>query len=463
MLCNALISSSPKPPLRRLMRYFPSSRLLPSLGLALLLLSGCYSRSDIKKEQEAAVDITDALPSGDQTPPPTTAAEANVPLRAVNVLLEVSGSMEGFMPKTGANGQNTQFQQRVAQFLSEVNRSPAARQKSFFRLKEKPYPESYAALSGTVRGGIQQPAKSTELPAVLDTLLTRYYQPGTVNVLISDFIYSPKNAGAIPYIKTDITDALQRNAAQSDLAVSVYGFTSDFRGTYYPALKAAGKKTACCDTEIPYYYWVIGPADAVRQFDAALLADASARQAHFGVVYPRPAYSVLDKYQHQGSWYYGDAGASKRAADTYRVVTVSEASAQQPVEFVVGLDLQNLPAQYRDPAFLSHNLKLQTVDTDARLLGVTATTDQTRSSSGPESRFTHFAKIRLTKVPPASRPLVLKLQNQRPAWVAQWTTQNDGLPAPKTFALSSLLDGLQASVGEKPTVFELPMTVQPAE
>ena len=442
--------------------FFP--RLLPALGLALLLLPGCYSRSDIEQGQEPTVGMTDVMPNDNPDAPVATAeaTETAQPLRQVNVLLEVSGSMEGFMPKTTADGGNTRFQQQVAQFLSEVNNSPMVRRKSFFLLKEKPFPESYAAVSGTVRAGIRQPAKSTELPAVLDTLMTRYYQPGTVNVLISDFIYSPKNAGAIPYIKTDITDALQRNAAQADLAVSVYGFTSDFRGTYYPALVAAGRKTNCCDTDIPYYYWVIGPTDAVRQFDAALLTDETARQAHFGVVYPRPAYSVLDKFENKGSWYYGDAGASKRAADTYRVVAVSEASAQQPVEFVVGLDLQNLPAQYRELTYLQQNLAVQTVDTDAKLTGVTAATAQTRGSSGPQSRFTHFAKIRLTKVPPAARPLVLKLQNQRPAWVSQWTTKNDGTPAAKTFALSSLLDGLQASVQARPTVFELPLTLQPA-
>ncbi|MFD2785835.1 hypothetical protein [Hymenobacter rubripertinctus] len=446
------------------MRYpNPSSRLLPALGLALLLLPGCYSRSDIQKEQETAVDITDALPSGDQTPSPPTAAAVVEPLKTVNVFLEVSGSMEGFMPKAGAAGENTQFQQHVAQFLSEVNRTRVATRKSFFRIQEKPYKDTYPGISGIVRGGIQEPAKSTDLPAVLDTLMARYYQPGTVNVLISDFIYSPKNAGAIPYIKTDITDALQRNGAQSDLAVSVYGFTSDFRGTYYPALQATGKKSACCDTRIPYYFWVIGPADAVRQFDAGLLEDPSARQAHFGVTYPRPPYSVLDKFEHKGSWYYGDAGASKRNADTYRVVAVSEASAQQPVEFVVGLDLRGLPGQYRDPHYLQQNLSLQGVDTDAKLLAVTAATAQTKASSGPESRFTHFAKIRLTKMPQASRPLVLRLQDQRPAWVAQWTTKNDAIPAAKTFALSSLLDGLEpAQAGGKAPVFELPLTLQPA-
>ena len=59
------------------------------------------------------------------------------------------------MPKTGASGENTKFQQHVAQFLSEVNRTSAARQKAFFRIKEKPYKDTYQAISGTVRGGMK--------------------------------------------------------------------------------------------------------------------------------------------------------------------------------------------------------------------------------------------------------------------------------------------------------------------
>ncbi|GGG45470.1 hypothetical protein [Hymenobacter glacieicola] len=455
------------------MRHLTSfSRLLPALGLTLLLLPGCYSRSDMKTEEGAAQEAPTDVPPTEvpgavpvRTPESAVAAAAtSQPLQTVNVFLEVSGSMEGFMPKTGASGENTKFQQHVAQFLSEVNRTSAARQKTFYRIKERPYKDSYQGISTTVRSGIQQPAKSTDIPSVLDTLMSNYYQPGSVSVLISDFIYSPKNAGAIPYIKTDITDALTRSGSHPEMAVSVYGYTSDFRGTYYPALVASGKKTNCCDTEIPYYIWVVGPADAVRTFDQALLEQQPSKQAHFGVTYPQPNYSLLSKFQNKGSWYYGDAGASKRNAESYRVVAVSEASAQQPVEFVVGMDLTTLPGQYRDLAYLKQNLKLQGVDTDAKLLDVTATTSQTKASSGPESKFTHFAKVRLTRPPKAARPLVLRLQDQRPAWVAQWTTRNDATPAPKTFALSGLLDGLEAQSGaEKKPIFELPLTLQPGE
>ena len=60
------------------------------------------------------------------------------------------------------------------------------------------------------------------------------------------------------------------------------------------------------------------------------------------------------------------------------------------------------------------------------------------------------------------------LQDRRPAWVAQWTTKNDGninQAGAKTFALSSLVDGVAAVTTDeqlKP-VFLIPLTLQPAD
>ena len=123
-----------------------SFRLLPALALGLLLLPGCYSRKDIKEEAgaETPTEVPPTEAPGAVAPKETTTAEvapaaaSSGPLAQVNVFLEVSGSMEGFMPKTGASGANTRFQQHVAQFLSEVNRN-SARRKTFLRIEEKPY------------------------------------------------------------------------------------------------------------------------------------------------------------------------------------------------------------------------------------------------------------------------------------------------------------------------------------
>ena len=461
----------------------PRFRFQPALAAVLLLLAGCYSREDVKTEGDAVSeqrvenDLTkmprdNAKVAPDKGAPNVAAktdAAAAAPLAQVNVFLEVSGSMEGFMPKPGADASNTRFQQQVAQFLSELNNSSAASRKVYYRIKEKPYRDSYQQLSGTVRGGIKEPASSTDIPTVLDTLVSNYYAPNTVNVLISDFIYSPKNTGAIPYIKTDITDAISRTR-RPDMAVSVYGFTSDFQGTFYPAILTGARKVPnCCDTDIPYYFWVIGPQDAVRRFDAALLAKQSAEQVHYGVKYPRPASSLLNKYQNKGSWYYGEKTASKREAGaTYYSVAVQEASAQNPVEFVLGLNLSNMPALYRDLGYLKQNLKLIGQDTDAKIVNVAAATDQTRASSGPENQYTHFVKVRLTKMARAARPLQVVLNDARPAWVGQWTTQNDSninQAGPKTFAFASLVDGVATALGngQQPPVFQIPLTLEPAK
>ncbi|WP_133274315.1 hypothetical protein [Hymenobacter radiodurans] len=249
----------------------PRFRFQPALAAVLLVLAGCYSRDDVKtdggavSETQVENDKTKTPPDNAKVAPDASAPvveETNAsaaPLTQVNVFLEVSGSMEGFMPKPGADASNTRFQQHVAQFLSELNNSPAVSRKVYYRIKEKPYRDSYQQLSGTVRSGIKEPASSTDIPTVLDTLVSNYYDPNTVSILISDFIYSPKNTGAIPYIKTDITDAISRTQ-RPDLAVSVYGFTSDFQGTFYPAIMTGARKVLnCCDTDIPYYFWVIGP------------------------------------------------------------------------------------------------------------------------------------------------------------------------------------------------------------
>jgi len=445
------------------------SRFL-SVVLAATLLTGCYSREDMKGDSSAETPAATETPATPAAPAATEAAAPTRLLAQANVFLEVSGSMEGFMPKTGADAQNTQFQQHVAQFLSDLNRSSAVRQKTFYRIKEKPYRDSYQQLSQTVRGGIREAASSTSIPAILDTLVSHYYQPGAVSVLISDFIYAPLRSGDQAYVKTDITDALN-STGHSDLAVSVYGFTSDFKGNFYPALKTGAKRiNNCCDTQIPYYFWVIGPADAVRQFDAALLTKQPGQQAHFGVKYATPTSSLLNRFQNKGAWYYGDAGASKRAAGaTYHTVAVQEASAAQPVEFVLGVNLKALPALYQDVAYLKSNLQLIGQDTDAKVADVFAATDQTCSSSGPEREYTHFVKVRVTKMARAARPLRLLLNNQRPAWVGKWTTKNDSninQVGAKTFALSSLLDGVAAVTTDeqdKAPVFTIPLTLQPGE
>jgi hypothetical protein len=60
------------------------------------------------------------------------------------------------------------------------------------------------------------------------------------------------------------------------------------------------------------------------------------------------------------------------------------------------------------------------------------------------------------------------LNDARPAWISQWTTQNDSninQAGPKTFAFASLVDGVATALGngQQPPVFQIPLTLEPAK
>ncbi|WP_400192542.1 hypothetical protein [Hymenobacter sp. B81] len=440
------------------------------LPAAALLLTGCYSRDDLKADADGTAAQTTApatspaeKPTARATPPaPATRPPAGEARFArVNVFLEVSGSMQGFMPAAGAAAQTTQFQQRVSEWLSGLERDGRVEQRRYFRIADRPVADSYRALSETVRRGIRQPATSTSIPAILDTVASRYLADDAVSVIISDFIYSPQNPGDVPYINTDIADALARS--RPDLAVSVYGFQSDFRGTYYPAVK--GKVAGCCPQPIPYYMWVLGPAALVGQFDATLMKDLGGEQAHFGLAAAEVPSSVLSRFKRRGTWFVADAG--KQAGAGGHAVAIEEASAEEPAEFVVGLDLQQVPELFQNPQYLQKNLALRGNTTTAKVARVEAATDATRRSGGPEAAFTHFVTVRVTAKPRSQQNLTLALPAARPAWVQQWSTTNDSKPGPYTFALNRQLDGLQRLMSGRQSgtnaadVLRVPLSVQP--
>lgn len=439
-----------------------------TLPAAALLLAGCYSRSDMKTEQATDTPAKTETPAPTKSTPtaPKPAATAAAPqgFPRVNVFLEVSGSMQGFMPATGADGRTTQFQQQVSEWLSGLERDQRVQQRQYFRIADRPIRSSYRELSETVRRGITQPAKSTSIPAILDTVANHHLGADAISVIISDFIYSPERPGDVPYINTDIADALAHS--RPDLAVSVYGFTSDFRGTYYPAMKGkVGKVPACCPEPVPYYVWVFGPAALVGQFDATLLKGLNGEQAHFGLPAQEVPSAVLSRYGRKGSWFVADAG--KQAGASGHTVAVSDASAQEPVEFVVGLDLTQLPELFQAPEYLQKNLALRGNTTEAKVLKVEAASDATKRSGGPEAAFSHFVTVRVTGKPRSRQDLTLALPAARPAWVERWSTTDDTRPGPHTFALSRQLDGLQRLLAGRQSgtnaadVLRVPLAVQP--
>ncbi|MDB5264180.1 MAG: hypothetical protein JWQ14_3463 [Adhaeribacter sp.] len=404
----------------------------------LLFVSACGGGNN-KAEKESTATTGTAR----KTKPAAPAANTNI--SQVNVFLEVSGSMKGFMPTNKAEG-ITQFQQTIDPFLASIQQSNLIQNKNYFEVREKPYPTTYDQLARTVRYGIQQSASSTTIPAILDSIISQ--NQNGINILISDFIYSPENNRAVSYVSTDIYRVLSK-AKQQGQALSVFAATSDFDGTFYPAMKSAQKTIAnCCDTPIPYYVWVMGKPELVSLFNRSLVKNTFPEELHSGFAFEAPAYSVLDKYIPAGNWYCVAENGSCQA------ITISDLKA--PIEIIVGANFSGLPAAFTGAGYLKQNLKIQAENTDAQITNIYPAA-QFRTLPGvsgkntnPLKPFTHFIKIKLTKLNAPQTDLRLQLANQRPAWVQQWTTTNDGQinqAGAKTFNLAGILEGVERAFG----------------
>lgn len=401
-----------------------------------------------------------------------TAGDAAVPavkINQINVLVDASGGMQGFMHANAPGMPGSGFQQTVTALLSDVNgqRNQQTAPPAFYFVKEAtgadPHvlvPATYNELTGAISTGIQKPALGTELPQMLaEALKLQAKKPGTVSIIVSDFIYSPKNSSETWRVKTDVKDALS-TADATHLAVSVFASTSEYRGNFYPGNRTHSQ--ALHGEKLPYYIWVIGAPELVGQVDGSLLKRLAGQpQAHFNTKFA-PPYAALDHFQNAGEWYKADVGSVPAVALTKSV------SWKEPAEIVFGLDLKGVPAEWQKAA--AQGLRLDPAATNATLLR-TWLVAQEPAAAGKAylQSYTHLAKIRLNQIPGAGALLHLTLPRQQPAWVAQTSTANDSNIAkqgPKTFLLADVLQGVADYFADQPSAqfsLDLPVRVQRAE
>ncbi|QNF32444.1 hypothetical protein HUW51_06770 [Adhaeribacter swui] len=429
-------------------RQFFKNFLFTATVVGAINLSACSSGS----KDEATSDSTTTEETA--TTKTKTKAPSAATVGQVNVFLEISGSMKGFMPAS-SGGQITQFQETLDALLATVQQNNQLGKKQFYEVSEKIAPANYSQVSKHLRYGLEATASSSTIPVMLDSIISNYSQPNGVNVFISDFIYAPANGRAVNFVTTDIYQVIAK-AQQQGQAVSIFGATSDFKGTFYPAVKINHKTIPnCCATEVPYYVWVMGKPEQVQLFNRQVMTGKFADEIHLGFAFPEPVYSVLDKYLPVGNWY---CNSSNNACHE---ITVSDLNT--PLEMVVGLNLTQLPASYTNEPYLKKNLKIQADNSDAQITAIyTAAQFKTQKgvagqNTNPLKPYSHFVKVKFSKMAAPEVELLLSLQNQRPAWVQNRTTTDDSQmnnDGAKTFQLAGIVAGVERAYStENNTVF----------
>ncbi|WP_125932408.1 hypothetical protein [Hymenobacter glacialis] len=413
-----------------------------------LLLSSCGSDS---------ADTKSGSPGKSGKPATTTlAATEAAPLR-VNVFLEYSGGMKGFVPRGGASQPATEFQQRIGALITETQVSGAIADRKYY-LCENAAPRAvpFQQLRDVVQGEVNQAALGTELPQMLEGILNMPQATQQVSVVISDFIYGPARKSDFSQLPNLIRTSIAP-VSQKQLAVAVFGETSRFYGTYHPAVKTPVAKRTLNGEKVPYYVWVIGPPALVARYTAEVFKNAPAQQAFFGLKTSTPAFAPLltkltdAKLKPSGGTVYAENnGLTLNPSD-------------DPVDFSVGVNLGELPAAWQKPAFLAQHMQVRLPNGQAALLpnSVRLLTDDEQSGQPVLAPYTHVMRLRVSKLAAPTATLSLALPApETPDWVAAWSTANDNTPAPRTFGLDQILTGVRQSYPSPlPAVFtvQLPL------
>ncbi|MFD2721376.1 hypothetical protein ACFST9_21855 [Hymenobacter monticola] len=429
-------------PVPRLFRRF---RLAGVFFGTVSLLTACNS----EPAETTASKPTKTSKATTEAPATTEAA----PLR-VSVFLEYSGGMKGFVPRGGADKPATEFQKRIGALITETQVNGAVAERKYYLCENAaPRPVKFEELRDVVQGEVSQAALGTELPQMLEGILNRPKAGEEVSVVISDFIYGPARKSDFSQLPNLIRTSIAPVSRQQ-LAVAVFGETSHFYGSYFPAVKTPVQKRALNGEKVPYYVWVIGPPAQVARYAAEVFKNAPAQQAFFGLKTSTPAFAPLltkltdPKLKSSGGTVYAENnGLTLNPSD-------------DPVDFSVGLDLKELPAAWQQPAFLAQHLQVRLPNGQASLLpnSVRPLTDEEQSGQPVLAPYTHVVRLRVSKLAAPTATLTLSLPApETPDWVAAWSTTNDNTPAPRTFGLDQLLTGVRQSY---PTPLPAVFTVQ---
>jgi hypothetical protein len=361
----------------------------------------------------------------------------------VNMFLETSGSMAGFM-SAKANG--TDFQTELWSVVDGLQRG-VNDGIGLFQVRSKSEPLIAIAVNDFKKrlntGGFQS-TKSTDIPEMLDSIFTKMGSH-TVSVLVSDLIFSPENGNGAQ-IKQITTDIRGRFKAKNRSSVLI-----QLKSDFYQKKKIEAS---------PYYIWVIGEqneVDAVANLIRSLL-QTPVNEVDFDLEHIRPKFSILPSISQVPN-------ASPMACpqdSAYYVYSEYSEEDFPDLKFWVGVNLASLPNYMLSVPYLFANLK---PDAGA----ATATVLQVKEISGLKNKddrelvsrmgLTHMVQISVSQIGETTT-VSLTLDRHLPAWIEQFNIEQDDYRRQKTFGLKKMVNGLEdARSYQKNNVFTEPFKI----
>lgn len=350
----------------------------------------------------------------------------------VNLFVETSGSMAGFMSAKG-----TDFQKEIWSMAEELD-SRMKRGFDIFQVRSKSETLQRIDIKDFRRplntGGFVS-AKSTDIPEMLDSIFSRADNE-TVSVLVSDLIFSPENGNKAQF--GQITTDIKKRFIGEQRASVLLQLTSDFYNK--------GRVDAS-----PYYIWIVGKAEPVKAVSRIIKAvlEGKVNQVDFGVVLPTSNYSILPSLSQVVNAF--PVACSKNGGYyTYREYTDED---EAGLNFWIGVDLSGLPGYMQSADYLKKHMAMEASEASAKFLQIKTVPEL--SNNGDKAivsrlGLTHMFQIKIDQIGGGTE-LKLNIERAMPAWIDEINLEIEDGKRQKTFGLMRMTSGLQAALGKDKT------------
>lgn len=394
---------------------------------ALFLLSSCTQ----DKDGDGIADKKDkcpAIPGKNKDGCPDTAPQ----IGTVRLFMDRSGSMKGYY-----NG-GSSFVDNIHGLISQLEDTLPVKNIWWVSDSMKQFDGTARQFCDQFVAEVPQADKSSKLDKIFEQIaaLTGKHD---ISILVSDGIlsFSDKEIKKNRYINKQRAYALSDNimAVFNDLhrhkafGVSLYAFRSSFSGTYYDYQNG---KTVLSNTERPYYIWVLGQKDCLRQFDAVLArfakeADAGhyagfkpAAELHFGTdTGSITTAHIFSSLYRRGKWQLSGNGKGL------------ENIGNEPATFSLAADLGSLPAYAQQEAYLAAHIQPDVPDCRLEIISIKKKTDadaaSLRSKRDKESfaHATHIITCSLKQMQLPEASGFIRLPAQQDDWYLHWSCDDD--------------------------------------
>ncbi|MCX6244672.1 MAG: hypothetical protein NTU98_08205 [Bacteroidetes bacterium] len=395
--------------------------------LASLLLNSC--RTCKNEECRSQNFDCECCPFKDTTIKPLPKAF----ISRINIFLETSGSMEGYMPPSLPS---TKFQIISGKVISKLNDNYQNKVYFFsiYNSKSKFYSQNLTDARKKIRDGGFAWSGSTYIPTMLDSIKRGYFPKTSVNIFISDFIFSP-----------EVRDQKQKDYTDSDISNIFKPFSDSLLTTSLICLFSDFRNKIKCDSS-PYYFLIQGKPENLIEIKKLLShffqrESVSFKEINFGLPSSKPFYSVLPNDILAGN--YTPEICPEFDSAYLKIDGIEFLPKNNCISFWVGINLSQFPFYSYDTGYLRTNLELK-IGAKEISFGEISQIPEVQSLT-EKSKCTHFFKINILDLTENVSKLNISLKD-KPNWMS--AINHDDYPNRekirlRTYGLNNIIKGLE--------------------